>query len=163
LVIRSFYNLVSTAENRMVVSDKSRTWYEANVAYFKTHVAFALRTSGTKRVMVVSYRRFGTTRRSHLQGSSSPRRMPGTLRYAAVQEWCTPLFRNVGNYHFTLREVPEEQRPHSHRGASLKARRIKPNLVTAAKIHRVIVFVVLVRLHSAAAWHACWVLAVTSV
>jgi hypothetical protein len=25
LVIRSFYNLVSTAENRMVVSDKSRT------------------------------------------------------------------------------------------------------------------------------------------
>jgi hypothetical protein len=97
LVIRSLYNPVSTAENRMAVSDKSRAWYEAIVMYFKTHVAFALRrTSGTKRVMVVSYRRFGTTRRSHPQESSSPRRMPETLRYAVIQEWCTPLFQNVG-------------------------------------------------------------------
>jgi hypothetical protein len=127
LVIRSLYNLVSTTENRMAVSVKSRTWGEAIVAYFKTHVAFALRrTSGTRRVMVVSYRRFGTTRRSHLQGSSSPRRLPGTLRYAVIQEWCTPLSRNVGNYHFTLRKVPEEQRSHSHRGGSLKLRRVKP-------------------------------------
>jgi hypothetical protein len=97
LVIRSLYNPVSTAENRMAVSDKSRTWYETIVVYFKTNVAFALRRSGTKRVMVVSYRRFGTTSRSHPQGSSSPRRMPETLRYAVIQERCTPLFRNVGN------------------------------------------------------------------
>jgi hypothetical protein len=39
----------------MAVSDKSRTWDGAIVAYFKTHVAFALRrTSGTRRVMVVT-------------------------------------------------------------------------------------------------------------
>ena len=71
---------------------------------------------GTKRVMVFSDRRFGTTRRSHLQGSSGPRRMPGIIMYAVIQEWCTPPSRNVGNHHFRLRNIPEEQRPHLHRG-----------------------------------------------
>jgi len=32
-----------------------------------------------QRSLAVSYRRFGTTYRSHFQGSSSPRRKPGTL------------------------------------------------------------------------------------
>ena len=38
----------------------------------------------TQRRLVVIYRRFGTTYRSHLQGSSSPRRMPGTMRCAVI-------------------------------------------------------------------------------
>ena len=34
----------------------------------------------TRRSVVDSYRRFGTTNRTHLQGSSSPRRIPGCCR-----------------------------------------------------------------------------------
>jgi len=35
--------------------------------------------------LVVSYQCFRTTYRFHLQESSRPRRMPGTLRYAVIQ------------------------------------------------------------------------------
>ena len=74
----------------MVVSDRSRTRYGAIVAYFKTHVAFALRrTSGTKRVMVVT------------DVSGQPDAL--IFRGQAVQEEClehsgTQLYRN-GAHH----------------------------------------------------------------
>jgi len=93
LVIRSLYNPVSTAENRMAVSDKSRTWYGAIVAYFRAHVAFALRrTSGTKRAMVVSYRCFETTRRSHLQG----------VMQSKKNVWKTSVHSYTGMVHTTV-------------------------------------------------------------
>jgi len=52
----------------------------------------------TQRSMVVPYRRFGTTQRPHLQGSSSPRRthlIRGVLYflvYSSLQSECSTLF-----------------------------------------------------------------------
>ena len=59
-----------------------------------------------ERRMVVSYRRFGTTYRSHLQGMG-PIGCPET---------------SVRNYHSTLRKITKELRSHVHRGGSLKSR-----------------------------------------
>ena len=63
----------------------------------------------TERRFVVSYRRFGTTYRSLLQGSNS------------LHVWTDELSRNVGNYQFTLRNIPEELISHLNRGGSLKS------------------------------------------
>jgi hypothetical protein len=40
----------------------------------------SLSCDATQHILVVSYRRFGTNCRSHIRGSSSPRRMPATRR-----------------------------------------------------------------------------------
>ena len=86
----------------------------------------------TQRILVVCHRRFGTSCRSHLQGS---RRMPGVLSTRLYREWCgrrstaylsaLPFFldsltlkygtdrlsRNVGNkLPFKLRKISEERR-----------------------------------------------------
>ena len=54
-------------------------------------------------VVVIYYRRFGTTYRFHFQGSG--------------------LYRNVGkiNYHYSLRNDAEERSCHLLRGGSLKS------------------------------------------
>jgi len=39
-----------------------------------------------------------------------------------LEEGNDTLFRNVGNYQSTLRNIPEERRSHSHRGGSLQSR-----------------------------------------
>ena len=57
----------------------------------------------TQRRMVVCYRRFGTTYRSHLQGSSSP----NTLKIGPIV--CTET--SVTHYCSTLRKIPEQRRP----------------------------------------------------
>jgi len=57
----------------------------------------------TQRRLVVSYQRFGTTYRSHLQGSSSQ---------TPLKDGTNTLSRNVGNYQPTLRNIPEERRCH---------------------------------------------------
>jgi hypothetical protein len=54
----------------------------------------------TQRRKVVSYRRFGTTYRSHLQGSSGPRRMPGTFRHAVY------IGNGVGGDWFSYNVMP---------------------------------------------------------
>ena len=59
----------------------------------------------TQRLVVISYGSFGTTYRSHLQGSLED-----------------GLYRNVGTCQSTLRNVPEERRFHLHQGGSLKSR-----------------------------------------
>jgi hypothetical protein len=61
------------------------------------------------------YRRFGTTYRSHFQGSRSP----DFLTLGDVTD--TLPQKSVKNYHSTLRNTPEEHR-HQHRGGSLKSR-----------------------------------------
>ena len=59
---------------------------------------------------MVCYRSFGTTYRSHLQGSSS------------VEDWTVACPEtSVTNYHSTLRKVPEELRSHLQRSGSLKS------------------------------------------
>jgi hypothetical protein len=35
---------------------------------------------------------------------------------------------SVQNYHSTLRDIPEDSRPHPHRGEKLKSRKIYKNL-----------------------------------
>ena len=69
--------------------------------------------------MVILYRRFGTTYRSHFQGSRSPRlELLDALR-------CDPVGypeTSVQNYHYRLRNIPEERISHLNRGGSLKSR-----------------------------------------
>ena len=65
--------------------------------------------------MVVSYRRFGSTFRSHLKGQARPMKMRPT--------GCTE--RSVNNYQHTLRNIPEEQKFHLLRGGGLERRLIK--------------------------------------
>jgi hypothetical protein len=61
----------------------------------------------TQRRLVISYRRFGTTYRFHLQRSSKPRFL---LDYLTHEDGSDRLSRNVGNYQSTLRNIPEERR-----------------------------------------------------
>jgi len=72
----------------------------------------------TQRIVAIPYRRFGTTYRSHLQGQeiqlffliSWPMKIGGT--------GCPET--SVRNYHYTLRNNPEERRSHLLCGRSLK-------------------------------------------
>jgi hypothetical protein len=64
----------------------------------------------TQSKLVGSYRRFGATYRSHIQGSS-----------LILEDWTNMLLRNIGNYQSTLRNIPEERRSHLHRGGNLKS------------------------------------------
>jgi hypothetical protein len=76
----------------------------------------------TQRRVIILYRRFGTTYRSHLQGSRSPRFLrfldPWRFQRLAAPKRRTfldlPLPVYAGN-------VPEESRCHLHRGGSLKS------------------------------------------
>jgi hypothetical protein len=63
--------------------------------------------------VVVMYRRFETTYRSHLQGSSSPRR---PLKMGPIGHPET----SVQNCHSMLHKIPKEHRSHLHHGRSLK-------------------------------------------
>jgi len=63
----------------------------------------------TQRVVVISYRRFGTTYRSHLQG-------PFRERTVSCPE------TSAKNYHYSLRNNTEERRSHLLRGGKLKSR-----------------------------------------
>ena len=64
----------------------------------------------TQRRLLASYRFFGTTFRSHLQGWSSQSIV------------CTET--SVTNYQSMLRNIPEEQSSHLHRDGSLKSRMV---------------------------------------
>jgi hypothetical protein len=72
--------------------------------------------------LVVSYR-FGTTYRSHVQGSSSQRiNLLGLLDCLTLEDGTDKLSRNaVSNYQSILCKIPEERRPQPHRGVSLKS------------------------------------------
>jgi hypothetical protein len=61
---------------------------------------------------IVIYRRFRTTIRSHLQGSSRPRRISQKMRLIGCLE------TSVTNYQPALRKNQDERRSHSHRGES---------------------------------------------
>ena len=52
-----------------------------------------------------SFGRFGTTYRPHLQGSNSPKR----LDCSSLTDGTDRVWRNVGSYNRTLRNVPEER------------------------------------------------------
>jgi hypothetical protein len=66
--------------------------------YHDIHLRSSLFWDVTQPRFSVIYRRFGTTFRYHLQGSSNPRRIP--------EDVIDTLSRNVGNYQYTLRNTP---------------------------------------------------------
>jgi hypothetical protein len=86
----------------------------------------------TQRRVVVPYRRFGRTYRSHLKGffSSSHLKM-GPLRCPET---------SVKDYHSTLHNIPEERIYHVYRGASLKSRDTQISMVTGIGVgrHRIV-------------------------
>jgi hypothetical protein len=74
----------------------------------------------TQRRVAILYRRFGTTCRSHLQGSRSLGLWASwPLKMGPI---CC-LETSVKDYHWTLRNIREERRSHQHRGRSLKSRK----------------------------------------
>jgi hypothetical protein len=78
----------------------------------------------TQRRVVVSYRRFATTNRSHLQGSSSPRWVfhSSWTAWPLKTELIGCAKTSIRYYHSTMRKIPKQHRYHLHRGGSLKSR-----------------------------------------
>jgi hypothetical protein len=70
----------------------------------------------TPRVVVISYRRFGTTYQFHHQG---------TLKMGQIG--C--LETSLRNYHYSLRKNQEERGSHLLRGGSLKSRKNTSRLI----------------------------------
>jgi len=71
---------------------------------------------------IILYRRFRTTYRSHFQGSTSPRRTPGTS-WTTGPLWMGPIGcpkTSVQDYQSTLRKAPEEPRSRLHLCGSLE-------------------------------------------
>ena len=79
----------------------------------------------TQPVLVISYRRFGTTYRSHLQDSriQEVKKLLGSYLHSWPLKMgpivCTET--SVGNYHYWLRHSPEERSSRIIRGGSLKS------------------------------------------
>jgi len=71
----------------------------------------------TQRVVAIPYRRFRTTYRSHLQG---PRNQLDSWPLKMEPIGC--LETSVINYHYSLRNNPEERSSYILRGGSLKSR-----------------------------------------
>jgi hypothetical protein len=83
-------NFESHEPEWLEVSGRTRpsyAWLQASVAIMWT----ALFWDCLERGMVIPYRRFGTTYRSHLQGSSSPRRPQCVHRHVLI--WSHPVTR----------------------------------------------------------------------
>jgi hypothetical protein len=71
----------------------------------------------TQRLVLIPYRRFGVTYRSHLQGS---RNQLDSLPLRMVPIGCLEM--SVRNYHYLLRNSPEKRSSHLLRGRSLISR-----------------------------------------
>jgi len=72
----------------------------------------------TQPVAVISYRRFETTYRSHLQSQESTTFLPSKMGPIGYPE------TSVRNYHYLLYNGPEESSSHLLRGGSLKSRTV---------------------------------------
>jgi len=70
----------------------------------------------TRRVVVISYRRFATTYRSHPQGSRIL-----SFGFLRPKDGTDRLYWNVGNYHYSKRNNPEQRTPQLLLGGSLKS------------------------------------------
>jgi hypothetical protein len=79
-----------------------------------------------RRRMVIVYRRFGKTYRSHLQGVKC--RIGPIFTGQQSDSWPMKMGQiicpetSVNDYHSTLLNTPEERRSHQHRGGSLKSK-----------------------------------------
>jgi hypothetical protein len=77
------------------------------IRYLRTTLFCAI----TQRVVIILYRRFGTTCRSHVQ----------LLGFLTLEDKTDGLsLKSVKYTHYTLRDIPEECSSHLHRGESLK-------------------------------------------
>jgi hypothetical protein len=80
--------------------------------FIKLVTTWDLHSSG---ILQITYRRFGTAYLSHLQSKSSWTYWPSNMVPIGCPE------TSAQNYHFTLRNTPEECRSHLRRGGSLKS------------------------------------------
>ena len=77
-----------------------------------TNIRSALFWYITQRIVVIPYQRFRTTNQSHLQVSRNPNFLTlgdGSDRFPEM---------SIRNYHYTLRNIPEDNRSHLLRGGS---------------------------------------------
>ena len=96
----------------MLISITAHTWFQASAALYMRSALF---WGITRRHVVIVYRRFGTTYRSHLQW---PRFRAGKKRKKKDYSNSWPVKigptrcpeTSVNNYHTTPRNIPEERR-----------------------------------------------------
>jgi hypothetical protein len=94
--------------SRILQSQERHRWFQACAAM---HMNFALFWDITQRWVVVLYRRFGTTYRSNLQGSRSPRRkLSSWTSWPLKKEPIGCPETSVQNYHSNLRNITEKCR-----------------------------------------------------
>jgi hypothetical protein len=87
-------------------------------ALVKTVLRSALFCDITQRRVVIVYRWFGTTYRSHLQGS----RVQESYFFLGLSTREDGSQKSVKNYHTTPHNIPVECRSYQHCGSSLKSR-----------------------------------------
>jgi hypothetical protein len=143
LGLRAIWNLPEFCYMRLFNDTQNIDVYNANLACLSAHFIWSISHSNftgnwgiqwqelavvficmrsvlfwdsTQFRMVVSYRRFGKTYRSHLQGSSSISCIAEPLKVGPIRYFET----SVRTCHSTARKIPKEDRYHSHRGGSLK-------------------------------------------
>jgi len=96
-------------------------WHVPTSLGLQQRYSYSLRTALfcdiKQRVVATAYRRFGTTYRSHFQGSRPPK---NPLNMESIR--CPET--SVRNYHYLLRNNPEEHSSHLLRGGSLKSRSV---------------------------------------
>jgi hypothetical protein len=86
------------------------SWRTLNSLQIRFELCWAI----TLRVLIIPYRRFGTTCRSHFKGKDRP--LPLKIGPVGCPE------TSVSNYHYSLRNKPQERSSHLLRGGSLKSR-----------------------------------------
>jgi hypothetical protein len=90
---------------------------------FNYHHSIKLFWDITQRCVIILYRRFGTTYGSNIQRSRSPRnKLSSWVSWPLNLEPKVHPETSVGDYHSTLRNIPEERGSHLYRGRSLKSR-----------------------------------------
>jgi hypothetical protein len=127
-----------------VMNEWGEIWKEAVVTKFK--VRSALLWGITQRRLVNLFWRFGTTYRSHLQGSRSTRNHGrlswfATLNYRQKRRLGIRLLKmgpircpetSGKYYHLKLRNVPEERRSHQNRGGKPEIQEIRGTIPSFA-------------------------------
>jgi hypothetical protein len=88
---------------------------------YESYIRTALFWVITRRVVVISYWRFGTTYRSHPQ---DPRIL--SFGFLGPEDGTDRSSRNVSNYHYSKRNNPEQRSSQLLRGGSLKAHKSYP-------------------------------------
>jgi hypothetical protein len=110
-----------------VYLDKFSDFHEGSCYFYAVLTKLYHVRDFKQRRLVVNYRRFGTTHRSHLQDSTL-----WPLKVRLID--CTET--SVTNYQSTLCKISEEGRSHLHRGESLRSHSVIRRQFPTANIKR---------------------------